>query len=199
MRIRIAYFTIILFIAGSCTQYEKDDTTPIPPAYIKIPMGITIKTELWNTIFDARQPGITRYKWKTNGMFPPSSNPDSPQVVAYDTGVYTVVFNDGQDSSKVIVVPQPRCFIPNSFTPDNTGPVSNNGWRPVLNCITTFNLKVFSKKNLLLFESNDVNTDGWDGKFNGKLCAGGYYYYYLKYTSYIGREYIKTGYFQLLL
>lgn len=205
MKLRISYFLIILLIAGSCSNYEKDDTTALPQRYLKVPKGKIIKTEIYDTIsLDARQAGTIVYKWESTNTYPYAkiSNPDSSLVVVRDTGTYTIIFNIGQDSSKIIVYSVPKCFVPNSFTPDNTGPVENNVWTPVVMNIISYNLKIFSQDNLKLFESSNFNQMGWqigwNGMYNGKLCPVGYYYYYLKYTSFIGNEYIKTGYFQLL-
>lgn len=198
MKLQITYFLMILLILCSCSKYEKDDSTALPPGYLKVPMGTIIKTELWNTILDARQAGITSYKWKTTCGFSPGTNPDSPLINVYDTGTYTVIFNNGEDSSKVIVYPRPLCYIPNSFSPNREGPSGNDKWIIRFEGISTLNLKVFSTDNIKLYESCNLETLGWDGTYNRKLCPVGYYYYYLKYTSAIGKEYIKTGYFQLL-
>ena len=188
MKLRVIYFLIAMLIVASCSQYEKDDTPDLPQGYLKVPIRKTIKTE--SRFLDARQTGITVYKWKTNSL--PISNPDSPQVVAGDTGTYTVIYNNGQDSSKVIVYPFPICFIPNSFCPNGR----NNLWKIIFNGVSAINVKVFSQDNIKLFETANIS-QGWDGKYNGKPCSVGYYYFYLKYTSAIGKEYNKTGYFQL--
>ena len=189
---------MILLIVVSCTQYEKDDTTELPPGYLKVPMGKTIKTELWKTILDARQPGVTVYKWKTNSMISPASNPDSPQIVPSDTGKYTVIYNNGQDSSKVIVYPRPLCYIPNSFTPNKIGPDRSEVWKIVIEGVSAIDVMVFSRDNIKLYEATDLQTLGWDGTYDGKLCPVGYYYYVVKYTSVVGKEYTITGYLHLL-
>jgi hypothetical protein len=197
MKPRILYYLIILLLAVSCTNYEKDDTTPLPVRYLKVPMGKTIFVEFAGSIvFDATQAGITKYHWKTNTW--PVTESDSAITVANDTGIYTVIFNNGQDSSKIIILIDSKCFVPTSFSPDNTGPEQNNLWMPIVYYVTSLNLKVFSKDNLLLYQSSDRYNYGWDGKYKGRLCPPGYYYYYLKYTSLIGNDYYKTGYFQLL-
>jgi gliding motility-associated-like protein len=193
MKLRIPYFLMILLIVVSCTQYEKDDTSDLPPGYLKVPMGKTIKTELWKTILDARQPGVTVYKWKTNSMISPASNPDSPRIVPSDTGKYTVIYNNGQDSSKVIVCPRPICYIPNSFTTDR-----NHVWRIFFDGMSAIDVMVFSRDNVKLFETTDFQSKGWDGTYDEKLCPVGYYYYVVKYTSVVGKEYTITGYLHLL-
>ena len=147
---------------------------------------------------DEKNQYVSVYKWKTNSMISPASNPDSPQVVPYDTGKYTVIFNNGQDSSKVIVYPRPICFIPNSFTPNNLGPNMNEFWMIDFEGMSAIDVMVFSRDNVKLFETTDFQSKGWDGTYDGKLCPVGYYYYYVKYTSLIGKEYNITGYLQLL-
>jgi hypothetical protein len=189
MKLQIPYFLMIFFILGSCTQYEKDDTTALPQRNLNVQKGKIIKTEIYDSIIlNAKQAGITVYKWKSTNIniYAMMGNPDSPLVIARGTGTFTVIFNNGQDSSKVIVYPRPICYIPNSFTPDR-----NHVWRIFFDGMSAIDVMVFSR-------DNDFQSKGWDGTYDGKLCPVGYYYYVVKYTSAIGKEYTITGYLHLL-
>ncbi|MBN2758614.1 MAG: PKD domain-containing protein, partial [Bacteroidales bacterium] len=79
-----------------------------------------------------------------------------------------------------------QIIFPTAFTPNTDGPSSGNYivndyhndiFHPITNVeIIEYNLKVFSKAGVLVFESNDIKI-GWDGYYqNTKLPSGVYLY-----------------------
>ena len=200
MKFRLLILLIMAVIVTSCTKYEQEEFVPLASQYVRVNKGVEIKVELnGNITLDARQEGITSYKWQGDALI--QSNLDSPVVYVQDTGTCVVSYNKGQYTSTVIIVPAPIFYVPNSFSPDGRGPDQNNWWCPVFEGIISFDLKVFSTDHILLFESTfnePYENWGWDGTYKETDCPAGYYYYYLTYTSCIGKEYFKTGYIQLL-
>jgi PKD repeat protein len=92
--------------------------------------------------------------------------------------------------------------FPNAFIPNPDGP--SNGWysaksdetasvfHPFAKGVSDYQLRIFSKNGVLLFESNDVNI-GWDGYYNGRLCEPGVYIWKVR-GNFINREpFIKMG------
>ena len=92
--------------------------------------------------------------------------------------------------------------FPNAFIPNPDGP--SNGWysaksdetasvfHPLAKGVSDYQLRIFSKNGVLLFESNDVNI-GWDGYYNGRLCEPGVYIWKVR-GNFINREpFIKMG------
>ena len=79
-----------------------------------------------------------------------------------------------------------RCYIefPNAFIPNQNGPSggayspksneSSQVFHPVSFGVIDYQLKIFSRRGILIFESSDINI-GWDGYFNGQLCDPGVY------------------------
>jgi gliding motility-associated-like protein len=70
-------------------------------------------------------------------------------------------------------------FVPNAFTPNGDG--FNDGF-----FITATNIKlktfvIFNRLGEMVFETN-ILTEGWDGKYKGKLCDISTYYYLVQYT-----------------
>jgi len=74
--------------------------------------------------------------------------------------------------------------FPNAFIPNPDGPSggyytqksdeSAQVFHPIFMGVMEYQLKIFSKMGILIFESNDVNI-GWDGYFNGQLSNSGVY------------------------
>jgi len=96
------------------------------------------------------------------------------------------------------------CYLrfPNAFTPNTGGPTGgsysqhtdqvNMVFHPVCSGVTGFNLKIFSKQGLLVFESDDIYL-GWDGYYKGQLCSSGVYVWKARGTFRNGEKYVMSG------
>jgi PKD repeat protein len=96
------------------------------------------------------------------------------------------------------------CYLrfPNAFTPNTGGPTggyytqhtdqANMVFHPVCSGVTGFNLKIFSKQGLLVFESDDIYL-GWDGYYKGQLCISGVYVWKARGTFRNGETYVMSG------
>jgi PKD repeat protein len=96
------------------------------------------------------------------------------------------------------------CFIdfPNAFIPGTDGPVggyystksdeSARIFHPTTSGVTEYQLKIFSKLGILIFESNDINF-GWDGYLKGHLCEPGVYVWKVRGTYRNGEPFVKMG------
>lgn len=91
----------------------------------------------------------------------------------------------------------PNAFIPNpegssgglySAKSDETAQV----FHPSFSGVSEYQLKVFSKLGILIFESNDINI-GWDGYFNGQLSKPGVYIWKVRGSFINGEPFIKMG------
>jgi hypothetical protein len=194
MKTRTLLLVLIPAFLFSCIK-EEEIKAPYDDPYIYVAPGKTIETELFSyLILDATQNvNNLKYQWtSTNNLLP-----DTNIVVIFDTGTYTVNFSNGLPSSRVIVYPHPSCFIPNVFRP-GSGVSEDRVFRVNIGGITEFHLYIYTSSNILIYEYSDYKTHGWDGKYKGKDCPAGYYYLILKFTSFLGKEYTRTGYIQLL-
>lgn len=77
------------------------------------------------------------------------------------------------------IEPSEYFYIPNAFTPNNDG--INDIFKPIqtthsTQTIHTYNLQVFNRGGLKVFDSEDVNS-GWDGKSQNDNCPAGVYVY----------------------
>lgn len=96
------------------------------------------------------------------------------------------------------------CFInfPNAFIPGSDGPVggyystksdeSARIFHPTTSGVSEYQLKVFRKLGILIFESNDINV-GWDGYVKGQLCNPGVYVWKVRGSFKNGEPFVKMG------
>lgn len=92
--------------------------------------------------------------------------------------------------------------FPNAFVPNTNGPSggyytpkSDEGsqiFHPVFSGVTGYQLRIFSKIGMLIFESNDVNY-GWDGYYKGQLCDPGVYIWKVRGNFMSGEQFTKVG------
>ena len=96
------------------------------------------------------------------------------------------------------------CYIdfPNAFIPNPDGPSggyytakSDEGaqiFHPATSGVSEFEMRIFSKNGILIFESNDINL-GWDGYHKGQLCESGVYIWRVRGTYKNGEPFMKMG------
>ena len=97
--------------------------------------------------------------------------------------------------------------FPNAFIPNPEGPTGGfyssksdeaaQVFHPVFSGVSDFQLKIFSKLGILIFESSDINI-GWDGYFKGQLCNPGVYVWKVRGNFRNGETFIKMGDLTLL-
>ena len=97
--------------------------------------------------------------------------------------------------------------FPNAFFASNQGPTggfysaksdeSSQVFHPVFSGITEYQLRIFSKLGIVVFETSDVNV-GWDGYFKGQLCDPGVYIWKVRGSFRSGEPFIKMGNVTLL-
>ena len=92
--------------------------------------------------------------------------------------------------------------FPNAFIPNPQGPTGgyysvksdeiSQVFHPVSSGVADYQLKIFSRLGILIFESNDINI-GWDGYFKGQFCEPGVYIWKVRGNFRNGETFIKTG------
>lgn len=90
----------------------------------------------------------------------------------------------------------------NAFTPNNGGPTGgyyntrtdedNQIFHPVASGVADYNLKIYSKAGLLVFESDDLQM-GWDGYYKGQKCSPGVYVWKVRGTYRNGQSFVMAG------
>ena len=73
-------------------------------------------------------------------------------------------------------------------------------WNGCMDClgIAQMEILIFNLWGNMLFRTNDLKTEGWDGKANGELMPGGNYVYRIKMVSIDGEAVEQSGRFLLI-
>lgn len=96
------------------------------------------------------------------------------------------------------------CYIkfPNAFVPNEGGPTGGyysarsdqqeEVFHPVYSGVTSYNLRVYSRRGILVFESDDILV-GWDGYYKGQKVEPGVYIWKARGTFKTGEPFVKGG------
>ncbi len=140
---------------------------------------------------------------KKSDEFEPSHFYDKP-------GSYTVtliaVSEQGCTDNMVITnaFGDNTCYIkfPNAFVPNEGGPTggyySNRSdqqeevFHPVWSGVTAYNLRIYSRRGILVFESDDIEI-GWDGYYKGQKAEPGVYIWKVRGIYKTGEPFVKGG------
>lgn len=80
--------------------------------------------------------------------------------------------------------------IPNAFTPNDDG--VNDEWKVGYRSLLSFRCTIFDRYGNEIFSFNDPS-QGWDGKYKGKVVKPGVYFYVIEATGADGKKYKKGG------
>jgi gliding motility-associated-like protein len=89
-----------------------------------------------------------------------------------------------------------RIMVPDAFTPNGDG--NNDFFRPRMLGLEKVQLLVFNTWGEVIFNSEDVQTPGWDGTIRGKPAENGNYVYKLVGLSFNGLKVEREGVFALI-
>ncbi len=176
----------------NCTNYAEENITvnPLPVIEFSIDPKSTIIEYSKITFIDST-PGAVAWLWN----FGDGSEAQLKDVVHEykEIGNYNINLlvidslgckNEIED--QVIIDREYKFYIPNTFTPNNDGIndlfiVSGVG-------IIKFNMRIFNRWGILIFETNDIN-NSW----NGKNFTNGTYIYKIKLSDYSEKSHEFTG------
>ena len=161
-----------------------------------------------NSSSASQNPFITglAYDWSWGKSFKIGGDSSKNPTIFFgkDTGAYwikLIVTTDKgcKDTSlrRVIIGPDIIIFIPDAFTPDNSGPLENNIFIPSIVNQKTFKMLVFNRWGEKMYETTDLSK-GWDGNYLGKPAPQGVYAYRIVVTSQDDKEFSFSGSFTLL-
>ena len=158
---------------------------------------------------DNRSRNATEYLWDFGDGT--TSTEAEPQHEYTREGVFTIslIARNGNGCADTTVfaagvktVNYGQLLIPNAFIPNTSGPgsanvMNNEVFLPIVEKAAKFQMLVFNRWGQLMFES--VNPDvGWDGYFQGRLCAQDVYIYRVTVEYENGKAITRTGDINLL-
>nr|WP_262917718.1 PKD domain-containing protein [Cognataquiflexum rubidum] len=131
-----------------------------------------------------------------------SSAEENPIHVYGVKGVYQVVLTItdslgcvAEITKELSITKSFRVMFPTGFTPTLA---ENRFFRPKVRGIAKMEILVFNLWGNMLFRTDDLQTEGWDGKVNGELMPGGNYVYRVKMVSIDGESVEQSGRFLLI-
>jgi PKD repeat protein len=149
-----------------------------------------------------------QFRWKFgDGTTSESFEPVHTYSKYASYNVSLVVFSDWGCSDSLTVLnafsgSQYFIVFPNALIPNPQGPSggyyssksdeSAQVFHPSYSGVSDYQLKIFSKLGVVIFESSDVNL-GWDGYNKGQLCDPGVYIWKVRGKFRNGEPFIKMG------
>ena len=142
-----------------------------------------------------------KYNWSWGKTYKLGSDTSKSPTIVFgkDTGVYwiklvTTTDKGCKDSllTRVVIGPDIIIFVPDAFTPDNSGPLENNTFKPVILNNKTFWMGIYNRWGEKMYETTDL-TKGWDGNYLGKPAQNGVYAYKIIVTSLEDKEFHYNG------
>lgn len=98
-------------------------------------------------------------------------------------------------TKRVSILRSYRIMFPTGFTPLSG---SNQSFVPKSKGLVSGELMIFNTWGDLIFQTNDLNTPGWDGKLEDKLLDAGFYIYRYDAVAIDGEKVTKAGKFKLI-
>lgn len=149
-----------------------------------------------------------KYKWSfgdgtTSGLFEPThrysrfSNYNVKLVATSEFGCSDSLIVMNAFSGSEYFINFPNAFIPNAEGPSggfysNKSDESGQVFHPTSSGVTDYQLRIFSKFGILIFESSDVNI-GWDGYYKGQIATPGVYIWKVRGNFRNGEPFVKMG------
>lgn len=201
--------TLVTFGAGDQEAVTRQTITayPRPQARFEISSGdIVIPEE--EVMFYNYSTNSVSWEWSfgdgaKSTSFEPAHSYSSP-------GSYTVTlvarseYGCADSMSVTNAFDDNSCYIrfPNAFIPNQGGPTggyySNRSdeqeevFHPVWSGVTQYQLRIFSRMGILVFETNDIDI-GWDGYIKGKNAEPGVYIWKVRGQFKNGDPFVQTG------
>lgn len=116
---------------------------------------------------------MRRYMWSTGDTV--------ASLAVVNAGSYWLRVSEGNCTATDSIEVRRGCYLdlPNAFNPNDNNPL-NAYFLPrnlLGKSIITFEMRIFDRWGVLLFESNNINGRGWDGKYHGTEQPVGVYVY----------------------
>ena len=173
--------------AGKDTIVFTINVVPFPVADFTLAPQSSLLTDPVFTLTNTSQLAVA-YQWiykNTNDYF--STAQDASYTVA-DSGTHCFMLvaanslgcTDTAEHCGEKLMPD-FIFVPSAFSPNNDD--KNNTFRILGSYITLQKFVVYNRWGQQVFSTTDLRK-GWDGKFQGKDCEIGTYYYYIEYDAY---------------
>lgn len=162
---------------------------------ISNPLGVIISDTIMWTKISGEFVAIGDEQYFTIGTFTPEGMINKTQIKPDIGADYSYYFFDHLSLCPCYDTLPPEgpanvVFLPNVFSPNEDG--KNDFFYAKGENISQLDLKIYSRWGNLVFECKDPS-QGWNGRFHGKDCAEGVYFYTATVTFIDGSVVVKKG------
>ncbi len=171
------YFTNKYYTPG-CGTVERHDSV-IVHAMPKVDLG----PDTALCLHGAPIPLKNEYPKTADETYTWSTGETTNEITARHPGDITLTATTPYCTNADVVHVSKDCYIdiPNAFTPNNDG--ENDYFLPrqfLSSSVATFQMQVLNRWGQMVFETQQINGRGWDGKLSGKDQPNGVYVYLIK-------------------
>jgi gliding motility-associated-like protein len=146
------------------------------------------------------------YSWDNVDLLNNHSIPN-PVATLVDSTLFRVLFRDENNCLatdtifirvKEVICGDPYVYVPNAFSPNFDG--KNDYFKPYypLSLVTDVYFAVYDRWGNVIFETTDLDGQGWDGTYQGEKLATDVYVFWLRARCLNGEEYNHKGNVTLL-
>ena len=195
--------TYTVIVSDECQTFSVTGTTtvtvirPIADFYVS---SHTVFNGLPITFANTTIDGVS-YQWTFGDGH--SSTVVNPNNTYADPGTYTVTLIATNELGCTDTVQKPITigeeywvYIPNTFTPD--GNMENNTFIISTINIVQIEVSIYNRWGQLIYFSNNLRDDSWDGTYKDELVPDGTYTYKVKYVTKSGIEDTLLGHVNVL-
>lgn len=169
-------FTASYTICGEVSTTQPVEITEVP--LINIGTDTTICPGNAPIVLQNLMPGkpYRHYLWSTGDT--------TSSINVHNMGPYWLIVKDRTCAASDSIMITKGCYIdiPNAFVPGDSDPL-NAYFLPrslLSKSVVGFDMKVFNRWGVQVFESHDINGKGWDGRYKGQDEPYGVYVYQIK-------------------
>ena len=154
----------------------------------------------------ASAPNSSSFIWTPSNSLN-NNNLQNPVASPYETTLYTVRVIDSMGCSNIdtvrifvkeILCGEPYIFVPNAFTPNGDGINDEFMVKFPIGMLTELYFAVFNRWGEVLFETDNLYSNGWDGSYKGAKLSTDVFVYMMKARCLDGQIYEKKGNVTLL-
>lgn len=188
--------------ANGCTlsnSYQIENLGFVPELDATISSNIIYRGESVRLVAVTSSNGI--FDWDNEKIL---DNPSIYNPIARPTEntLFTVEFHDVNNCIaidtvsvivKEVICGDPYIFVPNAFTPNGDG--NNDFFKPFYPSaiVTEIYFAVYDRWGSIVYETDNIRADGWNGTFKGQKLAPDVYVFWLKTKCINGEEYEHRG------
>lgn len=195
-------YSLTITDANGCnltSEYQIENIEYVPDLDATISSRIIYRGESVRLVAETTTSGS--FDWDNEKVL---DNPTiyNPIAKPNENTTFTVEFHDANNCIaidtvsvivKEVICGDPYIFVPNAFSPNGDG--NNDFFKPFYpsSIVTEMYFAIYDRWGAVVFETNNIRSDGWNGTFKGEKLAPDVYVFWLKAKCINGEEYEHKG------